>query len=104
MFWFLGLLNLRGMDIQNNPVFFAYIIVTENDIILYILNKDRINTDIEKHFESEDIQVKVHEYNLTLSGIEDVVRSVEHVFQIHFKFIILLCFCIINQYINFILS
>lgn len=69
-----GLFNLRGADIEANPVFFAYAILTPNELHLYIMNKERINYDIENHFYVEGIEVLTKEYNTTLAGINSVVK------------------------------
>lgn len=69
-----GLFNLRGSDIEANPVFFAYAILTLNELHLYVLNMGRINYDIENHFYVEGIEVLVREYNATLNGIDSVVN------------------------------
>lgn len=69
----LGLFNLRGSDIEANPVFFAYAILTLKELHLYVLNRNRINYDIENHFYVERIEVMVNEYNTTLAGINNVV-------------------------------
>lgn len=70
----LGLLNLRGTDIENSPVFFAYVILTQTDLQLYIMKEDRVTSRIENHFSQESIDVVVKEYNGTLAGINNVVR------------------------------
>lgn len=70
-----GLFNLRGTDIEANPVFFSYAILTPNELHLYIMNKERINYDIENHFYVEGIEVLTKEYNTTLAGINSVVKT-----------------------------
>lgn len=82
-----GLLNLRGSDIEANPVFFAYALLTLTELHLYILDKDRIKYNIENHFYVEGIEVIPKEYNTTLAGINNVVRvdCVAH-FPFHFSF------------------
>eukprot|EP01083_Nonionella_stella_P093385 261704_1 len=42
------LLNLRGSDIEFNPVFFAYCLVTLNDVTLFV-DKSQISDDVAKH-------------------------------------------------------
>lgn len=72
---FAGLFNLRGKDIENNPVFFAYAIVTAKELYLYVLDVKRVTVTIENHFYVEKIgETKCKEYNTTLTGINDVVR------------------------------
>lgn len=69
----LGLLNLRGSDIDNNPVFFAYVILTQTEIQLYVLNEKRITENVKKHFEEERINVKIKKYGNILDGVVSVV-------------------------------
>lgn len=68
------LLNLRGSDIQNTPVFFSYAIVSDSQIVLFT-NPDRINNDIEDHFRSEEISVTIREYDDILTGIKEQVED-----------------------------
>ncbi|XP_055587081.1 xaa-Pro aminopeptidase ApepP-like [Uranotaenia lowii] len=66
------LLNMRGSDIRYNPVFFAYVIVSRSEILLFT-NPERINSSVQEHFRSEGITVNVREYNDILKGIEKFV-------------------------------
>ncbi|RKP09433.1 Creatinase/aminopeptidase [Thamnocephalis sphaerospora] len=50
------LFNLRGSDIQFNPVFFAYALVTEKEVILFI-NDQRLTADAREHL-GNDVQLK----------------------------------------------
>ncbi|KAG4305483.1 hypothetical protein PORY_001039 [Pneumocystis oryctolagi] len=45
------LFNLRGTDIPYNPVFFAYALITNNDVVLYIDDK-KLNNCAKKHLEN----------------------------------------------------
>lgn len=74
---FIGLLNLRGLDIPYNPVFFAYVILTANEVRLYVLDRSRITTKILDHFEEEGVkdEVKVFEYDLIKAGLTDIVST-----------------------------
>lgn len=42
------LFNLRGSDIECNPVFFSYSLVTEDDAILY-LDLDKVTEEVKTH-------------------------------------------------------
>ncbi|ORX77197.1 putative Xaa-Pro aminopeptidase P [Basidiobolus meristosporus CBS 931.73] len=53
------LFNLRGNDIQCNPVFFSYALVTDNEATLYI-NEEKLTDDVKKYL---DANVKVKPYN-----------------------------------------
>jgi Xaa-Pro aminopeptidase len=50
------LFNLRGSDIECNPVFFSYSIVSENDAILY-LDLDKVTEEVKAHL-SSDVTLK----------------------------------------------
>ena len=74
------LLNLRGNDIPCNPVFVAYLLVTQNRTTLYI-NRCKLNNEVlaylnEKHIETKEYNEIVpalsnySEYNLQLDGNE----------------------------------
>ncbi|CAG8436472.1 1621_t:CDS:10 [Funneliformis caledonium] len=45
------LFNLRGSDVQYNPVFFAYALITKNDIVLYI-DENKLSDEIKDHLGS----------------------------------------------------
>jgi Xaa-Pro aminopeptidase len=45
------LFNLRGSDIECNPVFFSYTIVSENDATLY-LDLDKVTNEVKAHLGS----------------------------------------------------
>jgi Xaa-Pro aminopeptidase len=45
------LFNLRGSDIECNPVFFSYAIVSDKDAILY-LDLDKVTDDVKTHLGS----------------------------------------------------
>lgn len=68
------LLNLRGSDIRYNPVFFAYVIVSPSQIMLFT-NPERINETIRDHFKAEGITVNVRDYGDILAGIEEYVED-----------------------------
>lgn len=50
------LLNLRGSDIDYNPVFFSYCLINSNETILFTNNK--FNNEIKEYFKENNIQVK----------------------------------------------
>ena len=47
------LLNLRGSDIPNNPVFFSYLAITA-DKITFFINDAQISEDVIKHLSVPD--------------------------------------------------
>ena len=62
--FFLGLLNLRGSDIDYNPVFFAYCVVTHENVFLFIDEK-KLTEAVYKHFTQEGISVTVKPVSYT---------------------------------------
>ncbi|XP_055632957.1 xaa-Pro aminopeptidase ApepP-like [Toxorhynchites rutilus septentrionalis] len=71
------LLNLRGSDILHTPVFFAYVIVSNEHIYLFT-NPDRITETILEHFRTEGVRVRIRNYEDILDGIAKQVRSGGH--------------------------
>lgn len=55
------LLNLRGSDIDYNPVFFSYVIISLNKVHFFV-DAQKINDEIRQHFHSENLNVEVHPY------------------------------------------
>lgn len=51
------ILNLRGNDIKNNPVFLSYLLLTDDKVILYI-DFQKISNDIKEYLNSNDIIIK----------------------------------------------
>lgn len=45
------LFNLRGSDIECNPVFFSYAVVSEKDAILYV-DLDKVTEEVKEHLGS----------------------------------------------------
>lgn len=71
-----GLLNLRGSDFEYAPLFFAYVIIDEHNMSLFLLKKERAETNkVANHFQTEHIDVSIEEYNATLTGINNVVSN-----------------------------
>lgn len=56
--WFL---NLRGSDIDYNPVFFSYVIISSNKVHLFV-DTEKITDEIRQHFHSENLNVEIHPY------------------------------------------
>ncbi|CAO3695992.1 unnamed protein product [Rhizopus stolonifer] len=50
------LYNLRGSDIECNPVFFSYSVVTENEAILYI-DLDKLTDSVKAHLQQSQVTV-----------------------------------------------
>lgn len=60
------LLNLRGADVDYNPVFWAYVIVTLQDVTLYV-NSTRFQKDVQQYL--KEAHVKVAPYDSLLSDL-----------------------------------
>jgi Xaa-Pro aminopeptidase len=72
----LDLLNLRGSDIESNPVFFAYGIVTTDDIFLFI-EPSRVTDEIRTHFTANNVQVTFKNYNEVFSTLEQLAKDTD---------------------------
>eukprot|EP00794_Sanderia_malayensis_P005492 gene5492-6177_t len=68
------LFNLRGSDIDFNPVFFAYAIVSLDDIRLHI-DLSRITNVLKDHLGGNDSTVQLLEYDRIQEGIRNLVDS-----------------------------
>lgn len=56
-----GLLNLRGSDIEYNPVFFGYALITL-DLVYFFVETDQLPENYQEHFAKNDVNVVLHEY------------------------------------------
>jgi Xaa-Pro aminopeptidase len=50
-------LNLRGSDIEYNPVFVSYLFIAEKEAVLYV-NKSKINAEVAAYLEGEGVAIK----------------------------------------------
>ncbi|KAH8307741.1 hypothetical protein KR044_011756 [Drosophila immigrans] len=66
--WFL---NLRGSDIDYNPVFFAFMIVTHDDVVLFA-DSQKLPDNIKEHLSENNVQITVNPYE----AIGDSVRQI----------------------------
>lgn len=66
---------MRGKDIPNNPLFFAYVLLTDSTIQLYI-HQNRITEAITQHFDKEFITIIEDGYDNILNGIKQYVRKI----------------------------
>ncbi|KAK6639078.1 hypothetical protein RUM43_007348 [Polyplax serrata] len=55
------LLNIRGSDIEFNPVFFSYAAVTHTNVHLFI-DMVKITPSVKAHFSSEGVDIVIHPY------------------------------------------
>lgn len=73
--WFL---NLRGSDIPYNPVFFAYLIIKMDSIVL-LIDKTKFTKEVEEHIKSElgPQQFIVESYKNIVNYLNESVRNVD---------------------------
>lgn len=69
---FVGLLNLRGSDIDFNPVFFAYVIVTLDSVHLFV-DSTKLPVNYADHFATNNVTVTIHSYTNVGKVLEDLV-------------------------------
>lgn len=62
-------LNLRGSDVESNPVFLAYLIITKNDAILFT-DLDKLDVDARKQM--DDSFVKMMPYGKFYDYLKDI--------------------------------
>ena len=67
------LLNLRGSDIVYNPVFFAYVILTMEEILFFV-DEDRIDVSVRKHISGAEA-VTVLPYAGVQSALEKLAKG-----------------------------
>ncbi|KZC14975.1 PREDICTED: xaa-Pro aminopeptidase 1 [Dufourea novaeangliae] len=68
------ILNLRGSDIPYNPVFFAYVILTLNELHLFI-EKSRVNEEAQQQLTDEGVNVVYHAYNDIHVFLKEIASS-----------------------------
>lgn len=56
--WFL---NLRGSDIDFNPVFFAYLIVTHTDLLLFV-DSSKLPNNFKEHKINNNVEIHIYPY------------------------------------------
>ncbi|XP_043266621.1 xaa-Pro aminopeptidase ApepP-like [Venturia canescens] len=55
------LMNLRGSDIPYNPVFFAYVVLTQDEVHFFV-DQSRITPEADKQMKDEGVDVIYHPY------------------------------------------
>lgn len=68
------ILNLRGSDISYNPVFFAYVILTMDDVHLFV-DTNRLTTDAQQQLVNEEVNAIYHSYEDIHSFLKQVASS-----------------------------
>jgi Xaa-Pro aminopeptidase len=61
-----GLLNIRGSDIQFNPVVISYVLVTLDSVNLYV-NKEKVTDEVAAHLGKE----------VTIKPYDEIFKDVE---------------------------
>lgn len=71
-------LNLRGCDIEYNPVFFSYVVITKTGYILFI-DPAKYTPEVEKHLSEETGKAtfEIRGYDEVISTIKACVENVE---------------------------
>ncbi|XP_033244647.1 xaa-Pro aminopeptidase ApepP isoform X4 [Drosophila miranda] len=69
--WFL---NMRGSDIDFNPVFFAYMIITRDQLLAFV-DSEKLPTDFSSHQSENDVQIKVLPYSSIGLEISRIVST-----------------------------
>jgi hypothetical protein len=65
---------LRGSDIPYNPVFFSYVILTLEELHLFV-DSSKLTEAVHYHFGEEDLKPVIYPYDKLLSVLVDLVSS-----------------------------
>uniref|UniRef100_A0A0K8TT40 Putative xaa-pro aminopeptidase n=1 Tax=Tabanus bromius TaxID=304241 RepID=A0A0K8TT40_TABBR len=68
------LLNMRGSDIDYNPVFFAYLIITMQDVLLFV-DSQKLPIIFEDHQHKNHITITVRPYEDVKKGLEKIIQN-----------------------------
>lgn len=70
------LLNLRGSDVEYNPVFFSYAAITLKEVVLF-LNPSQVNSAVQNSLTPEDMEesVRILDYKSIKEYILEAVKS-----------------------------
>lgn len=66
------MLNLRGSDIDYNPVFFSYVIIGPNSVHFFV-EESKITGAVRDHFNQEELTVTFHPYDKVYSFLTEQV-------------------------------
>ncbi|GJQ83847.1 hypothetical protein Trydic_g5704 [Trypoxylus dichotomus] len=71
-------LNLRGCDIQYNPVFFSYVLITKTGYVLFI-DPQKYTPEIEQHLSKETgkVNFEIRNYNEIIPSIRAMIEKPE---------------------------
>lgn len=65
------LFNLRGSDVECNPVFYSYAIVTKNDAVLYV-ESSKVTDEVKQHLGS---QVTLKPYSAVFDDLRQLKET-----------------------------
>ena len=60
-------LNLRGTDVDYNPVFVAYLFISQDDAVLFV-NKKKVSVDVENYLKSHGVSLMGYDEITTFLG------------------------------------
>ncbi|MBQ5778976.1 MAG: aminopeptidase P family N-terminal domain-containing protein, partial [Paludibacteraceae bacterium] len=63
------LLNLRGSDVAYTPVFYAYLLVFQKQVVLYV-DEQKLSSKVKAYLEENNIEIKQYFKNCVLQEIE----------------------------------
>ncbi|RMX55174.1 hypothetical protein pdam_00018932 [Pocillopora damicornis] len=61
------LLNLRGKDVPSNPFFFAFVIVTKDEVRVYV-DDSKLTNDVKKHL--KDVEISPYNTSVLIADIK----------------------------------
>lgn len=64
---------MRGSDIDYNPVFFAYVLVTKDELYLFV-DEDKLPSNYVTHFEENGINVILKSYSAVHEVLTELVK------------------------------
>lgn len=67
-------MNLRGSDIDYNPVFYSYVVLTQDEIYLFV-EKNRLPVGYEEHFRKNNVSIIVDEYENVQKVLKDLIKK-----------------------------
>lgn len=69
------LLNLRGSDVDCNPVFLSYFLINDHRYTLYV-DKEKVSSEVEKFLENNSIQIE--DYNKIVEDLRKIQGSITY--------------------------
>jgi len=68
------LLNLRGNDISFNPVFFSYVLLTAEELVLCI-DERKVSSEVLTHLKSDSVHVVIKPYDSVQQQLAELVNK-----------------------------